>query len=134
MIRAKSWFAHWREVARSLKHNITALYFAVLDSDTPWYAKTFAILVVMYALSPIDLIPDFIPVLGYLDDLILLPLGIWFALRLIPPDVMADARRKAAEHPRIDNPIGLVAAVVIIAIYALAAFWLWRHFISAPPQ
>lgn len=132
MIRSHPWFEQWREVARNLKRNIAALYFAVLDGDTPWYAKVFAVLVVTYALSPIDLIPDFIPLLGYLDDLILLPLGIWFALRLIPPHVMDEARCKAAAHPRIDNPIGLVAAAVITAIYALLAWWLWRRFVSAP--
>ena len=132
MIRSQPWFQQWREAARNLKRNIAALYFAVLDGATPWYAKVFAVMVVTYALSPIDLIPDFIPVLGYLDNLILLPLGIWFALRLIPPHVMVEARRKAAAHPRIDNPIGLVAAVVIIAIYALLAWWLLRHFWSTP--
>lgn len=128
MIRTHPWFTRWREAARNLKRNITALYFAVLDPGTPWVAKAFALLVVAYALSPIDLIPDFIPVLGYLDDLILLPLGIWFALKLIPSEVMVEARQRASAMPRIDKPLGMVAAAVIVAIYALIALWLWRVF------
>jgi uncharacterized membrane protein YkvA (DUF1232 family) len=133
MIRTHPWYTRWREAARNLKRNIAALYFAVLSSETPWYAKVFAVLVVAYALSPIDLIPDFIPVLGYLDDLILLPLGIWVALQLIPPHVMIEARCKASDNPRIDGPIGYIAAAFIIAIYALLALWLWLRF-SRPPQ
>jgi uncharacterized membrane protein YkvA (DUF1232 family) len=128
MIRTQPWFTRWREAARTLKRNIAALYFAVLDPRTPWFAKAFAILIVAYALSPIDLIPDPIPILGYLDDLILLPIGIWFALKLIPPEVMVDARQRAADRPRIDNPIGIAAAAVIILLYALVAYWLWRYF------
>lgn len=126
MIRSQPWFTQWREAARNLKGNVTTLYFAFLDPATPLHAKAFALLVVAYALSPIDLIPDPIPVLGYLDDLILLPLGIWFALRLIPPDVLVEARRQAAEHPRIDKAWGRVAAAAIILIYILIAVWLWR--------
>ncbi len=128
MSRAHRWFALWRKAARDLKRTITALYFAVLDAKTPWYAKAFAILVIAYALSPIDLIPDFIPVLGYVDDLILLPIGIWFAIRLIPPQIMVEARQRATDRPRIDNPLGLVAAGVIIVLYALVAIWLWRYY------
>src|SRR3954452_6217660 len=101
MSSRQSRVSKWRESARNLKRNITALYFVVLDPRTPWYAKAVAILVVAYALSPIDLIPDFIPVLGYLDDLILLPIGIWFTLKLIPPIVMDEARQKAAGSQRL---------------------------------
>src|SRR4051812_611938 len=85
-----------RDKARALKRETTALYFAVRDPRTPVFAKIIAGLVVAYALSPIDLIPDFIPVLGYLDDLILVPVGIAISLRLIPDEVLADSRLKAA--------------------------------------
>ena len=84
-------FQRLRQKARLLKTDILALWFAYRDSRTPWYAKLWAAMVVGYAFSPIDLIPDFIPVLGYLDDVILLPLGIMFAIRLIPEEVLADS-------------------------------------------
>ncbi len=81
--------------AQRLEHEVYALYWAYRDPRIPWYARSLAVLVVAYALSPIDLIPDFIPLLGYLDDLILVPLGIALALKLIPAEVMADARARA---------------------------------------
>jgi uncharacterized membrane protein YkvA (DUF1232 family) len=86
-----------KEKAQRLKTEVIALTFAYRDRRTPWYAKAWAALVVVYALSPIDLIPDFIPVLGYLDDLILVPAGIALALKMIPADVMAEAREKAKQ-------------------------------------
>jgi uncharacterized membrane protein YkvA (DUF1232 family) len=85
----------WKERARALRREIFALVIAYRDPRTPWYAKAWALVVATYALSPIDLIPDFIPVLGYLDDLVLLPLGIALAMRLIPAGVMEDARLTA---------------------------------------
>lgn len=81
--------------ARTLKREAYVLYIAARDPRVPWYAKVFIGLVLAYAFSPIDLIPDFIPVLGYLDDLIVVPLGIALALKMIPPQVMADARQRA---------------------------------------
>jgi uncharacterized membrane protein YkvA (DUF1232 family) len=125
-------FARLRDAARSLKRNITALYFAYLDPRTPLFAKALALLVVVYALSPLDLVPDFIPVLGYLDDLILLPLGIWFALRIIPSDVMADARQQATRQQRIEGPWGNYGVALIIGIYLLVALWLWFSFFRNP--
>ena len=111
--------------ARRLKIEVHALYLAYRDPAVPLYARAFAACVVAYAFSPIDLIPDFIPVLGYLDDLALIPLGIALALRMIPPAVMADcrARARAAE----DEPVNWLAAAVIVAIWlglaALAVMW-----------
>ena len=90
----------WRQLARRLKLDIAALYLAYRDPRVPWPAKLFTALVVGYALSPIDLIPDMIPVLGYLDDLILVPLGIYLALRMIPPPVLAECRQMAADRAR----------------------------------
>jgi uncharacterized membrane protein YkvA (DUF1232 family) len=92
------------------------LYFATRDPRTPWYARFFVGLVVAYALSPIDLIPDFIPVLGYLDEAILLPVAIWFALRLLPPAVAHDARLKAADH-LLNKPRLLSGALLIIGAW-----------------
>jgi uncharacterized membrane protein YkvA (DUF1232 family) len=108
-----------REWARALKRETLALYFAARDPRTPWSAKLLAGFVVAYALSPIDLIPDFIPVLGYLDDLVLLPAGIWLALRFVPPQVLAEARRRADEQS--DRPVSRVAAFVIVAIWLACA-------------
>ena len=125
-------FARLRDLARTLKRNITALYFAYLDARTPWYAKALILVIVAYALSPIDIIPDFVPVLGYLDDLILLPLGIWFALRLIPASVMVDAHQQATLHPHIEGKLGRIAAAIIVAIYLLFVLWLWLTFFRPP--
>ena len=86
------WFETLKDRARALKREVTALGLAVQDPRTPWYARVLAVAVIAYALSPIDLIPDFIPVLGYLDDLLLVPAGIALVIRLIPAEVMAEAR------------------------------------------
>lgn len=86
---------HWRQRAKTLKLEVVALYFAYRDPRVTWYAKLFIIFVVGYAFSPIDLIPDFIPILGYLDDLVLIPIGIAFAIKMIPSNVMDDARAKS---------------------------------------
>jgi uncharacterized membrane protein YkvA (DUF1232 family) len=111
----------WKQQARRLKLETYALYLAYQDPRVPWYAKVVAACVVAYAFSPLDLIPDFIPVLGYLDDLILVPLGIVLALRMIPPEVMAESRIKAVEVLTQDRPRSWVASVTIIAIWLLLA-------------
>jgi uncharacterized membrane protein YkvA (DUF1232 family) len=104
-----------RDWARGIKRDVTALYFAARDPRVPWYAKAVALAVAAYALSPIDLIPDFIPVLGYLDDVIIVPLGILLAVRLIPADILAEHR--AAASATGDKPTSRTAAAVIIAIW-----------------
>ena len=111
----------WKQRARQLKVETYALYLAYKDPRVPWYARIFAACVVAYAFSPIDLIPDFIPVIGYLDDLIIVPAGIVLALRMIPPVVMAECRERAQEVMRAGKPINKWAAVVIIAIWLLLA-------------
>lgn len=118
-------FQKWKEHARALKQEIFALMIAYRDPRTPWYAKAWALIVAAYALSPIDLIPDFIPVLGYLDDLVLLPLGIALAVKLIPAGVMAEARLTATKAE--GSPLGKIGAVVIalvwLALLGLAIGW-----------
>jgi uncharacterized membrane protein YkvA (DUF1232 family) len=113
----------WRERARQLKAETYALYLAYRDPRVPWVARLLAAVVVGYAFSPIDLIPDFIPVLGYLDDLILVPLGIALALRMIPPQVMAECRARAREVIAQGKPVSRAAAAVVIAIWLLLAAW-----------
>ena len=119
-----------RQWARRLKQETLALYMAVRHPDTPWYAKLWAGAIVAYAFSPIDLIPDFIPVLGYLDDAIILPAMIWVALRLVPPAVMAACRVQAANAFAADRPVSRAAAAVIVALWIggalLVAFGLAR--------
>ena len=110
-----------RQWARRIKRDTYALYLAVRDPRTPWYAKVVAACVVAYAFSPIDLIPDFIPVLGYLDDVIIVPLGILLALRLIPPDVMAECRAAADANRPSSKPRHYAGAAAIVAIWLLAA-------------
>jgi len=102
-----------------LKTETYALYLAYRDPRTPLYAKALAALVVAYALSPIDLIPDFIPVLGYLDDLLLLPLGIWLTLRMIPREVILECRERAAAVTLGRSREGRLAKIVITAIWAI---------------
>jgi uncharacterized membrane protein YkvA (DUF1232 family) len=106
---------------RQLKSETFALYLAARHPDTPWYAKVFVAGIVAYAFSPIDLIPDFIPVLGYVDDLVLIPLGIAVAIRMIPPEVLAECRSRAQASKAGDKPIGRTAAVVIVGIWILLA-------------
>ena len=117
-----------REWARALKRQTLTLYYATRDPRTPWYAKALAGCIVAYAISPIDLIPDFIPVLGYLDELILLPIAIGFALRLIPPAVLEDARARAEQAA--ERPTSRTAALVIVLVWltlgALAGLWVYR--------
>ena len=114
-----------RAWARSLKRDTHAVWLAARDPRTPWYAKALGLAVAAYALSPIDLIPDFIPVLGLLDDLLIVPLGLWLTLKLIPPEVMATHR--AAAGAAADRPVSRVAAVVVVVIWlglaAVAGFW-----------
>jgi len=107
----------WKTRARQLKTDIYALYLAYKDPRTPWYARIFAAVVVGYAFSPIDLIPDPIPVLGYLDDLVLIPLGVFLALKMIPPQVMVDSRQKAVEVMDQGKPVNKAAALVIVIIW-----------------
>jgi uncharacterized membrane protein YkvA (DUF1232 family) len=111
----------WKAVARRLKHEVRALYLAYRDPRTPWYGRLFAALVVAYALSPIDLIPDPIPVLGYLDDLILVPLGVALALRMIPREVMAECRARAQMEQDAGLPVSRAAAAVIVVIWVIVA-------------
>ena len=106
--------------ARELKKEVYAVYLAARDPRTPWYAKALIFFVVAHTFSPIDLIPDFIPVLGYLDDLIITPGGLWLAVRLIPPEVLEQARATAATHS-IDKSAGTLGAVLIILVWILAA-------------
>lgn len=115
---------HW---ARKLKSDIIAIYFALKHPQTPLYAKLVAALVVGYALSPIDLIPDFIPVLGYLDDVILLPMGIALAIRLIPIAVLAACREEVKKNPPTVKPKLWVAAYVIVILWfsILYALYAW---------
>jgi len=120
-----------RDWARLIKRDVHALYLARRDPRVPWYAKALAALVAGYALSPIDLIPDFIPVLGYLDDVILVPLGIAAVIRLIPPEVMAEHREMAAAAQ--ERPISRAAAITVIAAWAAAAVacaWLVVRFFA----
>ena len=112
----------WKQQARQLKVETYAIYLAYRDPRVPWYARVFAACVVGYAFSPIDLVPDFIPVLGYLDDLVLVPLGIALTVKMIPPHVLADCRLRAqarmSEGPRRTN---WAAAAAIIALWLLLA-------------
>lgn len=110
-------------MAKKLKANLMVMYLAYRDPRVPLFAKVFAICVVAYAFSPVDLIPDFIPILGYLDDLILVPLGVYIALRLIPKDVLDEYRAKAEELRKSGKPKNWVTGALIIVIWIAAAVW-----------
>ena len=116
--RIKSW-------ASRLKRDAHAIYLASRDPRVPWYAKALAIAIAAYALSPIDLIPDFIPIIGYLDELILLPLGIWLVVLLIPPDIMVECRARADEAgQRPTSRAGMVAIILLWIAGALVLGWI----------
>ncbi|HEY9795642.1 MAG TPA: YkvA family protein [Leptolyngbyaceae cyanobacterium] len=109
----------WKQRARQLKKETYAIYIACKDPRVPWYARVFAGFVVAYAFSPIDLIPDVIPILGYLDDLVLVPLGIILVLKMIPPAVLAECRDKAEAAMNQGKPTSRIAAIVIVAIWLI---------------
>ncbi len=109
----------WRDRVRSLKRDVVAISLAVRDPRVPWYAKGVGVCVVAYALSPIDLIPDFIPVLGLVDDLVLVPLGLLLVVCLIPADLLAEHRAAAAAIA--ERPVSRVGAAAVVAIWAFAA-------------
>jgi uncharacterized membrane protein YkvA (DUF1232 family) len=117
---------HWRAKARALKREVFALYFACRDPRVPWYAKALAACVVAYAFSPVDLIPDPVPVLGYLDDLVLIPLGVLAVRWMIPVAVLAECRARADRLS--EKPTSWVAAAVIVLIWIFlavaTAYWL----------
>ena len=121
-LNSSTLLARTRTWAHALKQEGHALYLASRDPRVPWYAKFLAIAVAGYALSPIDLIPDFIPVLGYLDDLIIVPAGIWLAVALIPKEVMAEYRVKASEAAQ--RPQGRAAMIIIIVLWVFGALTL----------
>jgi uncharacterized membrane protein YkvA (DUF1232 family) len=113
-----------RERARAIKNDVHALALAFVHPDTPWYARLYLGIIVAYVLSPIDLIPDFIPVVGYLDELVLVPLFLALALRIVPPAVLADCRARAADagaERRLRRRGGLVVVMVWVAVLGLLA-------------
>ena len=120
--RLESW-------ARRLKVEVYALYLAYKDPRVPWYARVFAAVVVGYAFSPVDLIPDVVPILGYLDDLILVPLGVALAIKMIPSPVLAECREKARETA--DVPVNKVAAVVVVIVWIVLAIFAVRLTLQA---
>ncbi len=124
----------WKERAWLLKRELYALLFAYKDRRVPWYARIFIICLLAYAFSPLDLIPDFVPVLGYLDDLVLLPLGILLAIKLIPPVVLQESRVQAEVRLRSEKPTNWVGAVAIMLIWLLCCTmigWLIVRWISS---
>lgn len=119
-----------RDWARRIKRDVVALYLAARDPRVPWLAKTVAAFVAAYALSPIDLIPDFIPIIGYLDDVILVPLGILLAVRLVPHALMVAFRIDA--DLRVSKPISRAGAVTVIVIWSVAAAFAALWFFGSP--
>ena len=128
-----SWREAWVARMRAHKRDALVVYFAARDPRLPWHVRLLALGVAAYALSPIDLIPDFIPVLGYLDDLILIPLGVALVVKLTPGPVLADARERAAHAAQ--RPVSRIAAAVIVLLWLLAlglGWFAWRHGLHAP--
>lgn len=124
--------ARLRRWARGVKQDVHVIYLAARDPRTPWYAKALAFVVAAYALSPIDLVPDFIPIIGYLDDLILVPLGVMLVIKLVPPEVMAEHRETArlVEGRPASRTAAVVIVVVWIAALVLIGALIWRDFVT----
>lgn len=122
-------FETLRTWARRIKRELAVVYYAARDPRTPWHLKALGLAVAAYALSPIDLIPDFVPVLGYLDDLIIVPLGLWLVMKLLPQDVLQAARAEADKSGRL--PVSKFAAATIVIAWTLAlvlaAAWWWKR-------
>ncbi len=112
-----------KQWARNLKKKLVIVHLASKDSRTPWYAKALIFLIIAYALSPIDLIPDFIPILGYLDDLLIVPVGLYFALKLVPEEVLAEARQNA-ENYQWNKSKNIWVAVLIIFLWIMIFSWI----------
>ena len=122
-----NWYSRWKKRAKNLNSQLYALYLAYRDPRVPWYAKAFGAMVLAYALSPLDLIPDFIPVLGYLDDIVLIPLGIALAIKMIPGEIMEDCRWNAEEALRGGEVKTWPATLLILSIWlAVLAVIVWR--------
>ena len=134
LVKGMGILAELKQRARHLKEETFALYLAARDPRTPWYAKVIVVAIVAYAFSPIDLIPDFVPVFGYLDDLVLLPVCIALAIKLVPDQVLAECRVKAQETIRNGKPVNRVAGAVIVLIWLVLAVlclvWGYEKFIS----
>jgi uncharacterized membrane protein YkvA (DUF1232 family) len=122
-------FRKWKEIVRQLKEDIYTLYLASRDPRVPFAAKVVLIITVAYAFSPIDLIPDFIPILGYLDDMLILPLGIWLSIKLIPAGVLQHYRQKAREQMLERKPNYVMAAVIVI-VWLLIGYWVYQAYID----
>ena len=125
MQRLKTW-------ARALQRDVMTLWFALKHPDTPWYARALAAVITAYALSPIDLIPDFIPVLGYLDDLIIVPAGVWLLLKIVPENVVVDSREKSEQWflEQKGKPRSYVGLMIILILWLLASWALYRMFVT----
>lgn len=127
-------FEKIKQQARHLRSEVFALYFAARDHRTPWYAKLIVAAIVAYALSPIDLIPDFLPVIGYLDDLVLIPVGIALAIKLIPQSVLIDSRARALKAMENKEPVSWIAGAIILLIWLgltmLCAKWIYNKFVT----
>ena len=132
--RRPAWYSRLRRRARRMKRQVWALYLAFKDPATPFLARAVIICAVAYAASPIDLIPDFIPLLGQLDDLVILPLLIALAVRLIPPEVSARCRREAWRHlqagDRVSTPVGTMAAILFAIAWIAAIAWFVSLFVG----
>ena len=126
-------FSHLRNAARRIKRDGVTLWFACRDPRTPLWIKAMAALVVAYALSPIDLVPDFIPVLGYLDDVILLPVLIWLVVRYLPAHIALDCRQQADEWmaERQAKPVSWAGMVLVLSVWSAVAWAVWRY-VTAP--
>lgn len=131
-------FEYLKRRARELKREIAALFLAARHPRTPWYAKLLLLAIVAYALSPIDLIPDFVPVIGLLDDILLLPLAIALVVRMIPSSVLAECRAQAVMNEMDRNRVGRVGAIGVallwLVLLALAVIWAYPRFAQSPPD
>jgi uncharacterized membrane protein YkvA (DUF1232 family) len=120
-MKKPGFLAFWKQKAEELELQTYALYFAYRDPRVPWYAKGFIGLIVAYAFSPIDLIPDFIPILGYLDDLVVIPLGVLLALKMIPTQVMEESRAKAVQNLDEKKPQYQFMGVIVVGVWIVVA-------------
>lgn len=119
----------WIKRAKLLKRDVYTLYFALKDPRTPWYARVWISIVVIYAFSPIDLIPDMVPVFGYLDELVLIPLAVSLAIKMMPLHLLSECRDKAS---RLETrPVSRLGALVIVVLWLLVGVWILKRILTA---
>lgn len=122
-------FENFKKKMKELKRKTTTLYLAYFHKDVSWYKKAFILLILIYAFSPIDLIPDFIPVIGMLDDLIIIPFGVWIAIKMVPKEIWQECEKQSEQGVKVDRKYKIAGLIIICSIWGVLIYKLVRLFL-----